>query len=52
MNKTLAQLKGEYEAKVGAWDGETPKGEEEALKAQDVLDAIQHLENLLEDEKF
>jgi hypothetical protein len=41
----LQELKEKYEEIAGRWDGDTPRGEDEALLAQDVLDLIKSIEN-------
>jgi hypothetical protein len=60
MDKTLEQLKEQYSQIAGDWNGEdksfqsggTVYTEDEALLATDIVDAIDHLENLLADFKF
>lgn len=52
MIEQLEKLKKHYEEVAGNWDGDTPRGEDEAMQANDIIDAIDNLINLLEDEEF
>ena len=47
MEKTLKQIKEEAEEIRGQWDGDTPKGEDEANIAGDIVEAVNNLEELL-----
>ena len=45
MDDRLAELKKQFEEIAGRWNGKTPKGEDEALAATDILDLIESIEN-------
>lgn len=52
MEKTLAEIKKRFEEISGGWDGETPKGEDAAMAANDILDTIKSLEEQITNYDF
>ena len=51
--KTLSELKGYFNEVASSWDGkESGIKEDNAIAANDIIDAIDHLENLIGDYNF
>ncbi len=51
-NKTLAELKAHFNEVAGKWNGDEPKGEDEAMMAKDIVDTIESLENQIKNYEF
>ena len=51
-NKTLSELKSHFQELAGRWNGDEPKGEDQALMATDIVDTIISLEGQIDNFNF